>query len=231
MEEILFYIPVGSAATAHAAKLLQRWGFSTTPLPRPGVTHVLLGVPTQGIPVLPEHVTVFGGNLPAMSQKSIDLLEDEIYLAQNAAITAHCALAIAMENLPITPDGCKTLVIGWGRIGKCLAPLLKALGAKVTVAVRKESDLAILTATGYDAVNIGDIDGSRYRLIINTVPAPVFDGDAAAKDAVMIDLASKKGISGEHVLWARGLPGKDAPESSGTLIARTVLRYLGKEQL
>ena len=176
-------------------------------------------------------MTVFGGNLPAMSQKSIDLLEDEIYLAQNAAITAHCALAIAMENLPITPDGCKTLVIGWGRIGKCLAPLLKALGAKVTVAVRKESDLAILTATGYDAVNIGDIDGSRYRLIINTVPAPVFDGDAAVKDAVMIDLASKKGISGEHVLWARGLPGKDAPESSGTLIARTVLRYLGKEQL
>ena len=118
MEEILFYIPEGSAATAHAATLLRRWGFAVTAQPSPRMTHVLLGVPAKGIPVLPEHVTVFGGNLPAMPQKSIDLLQDEAYLAQNAAITAHCALAIAMENLPVTLDGCKTLIIGWGRIGK-----------------------------------------------------------------------------------------------------------------
>ena len=44
------------------------------------------------------------------------------------------------------------------------------------------------------------------------------------------DLASVKGIAGDNVIWARGLPGKDAPEESGTLIAKTVLRYaLGKE--
>jgi dipicolinate synthase subunit A len=136
-----------------------------------------------------------------------------------------------MENLPVTLDGCKTLIIGWGRIGKCLAPLLKALGAKVTVAARKEADRAILEATGYSAVETGCIDAGKYRLIINTVPAPVLDDDAAKKDVLWIDLASKKGIFGENVLWARGLPGKDAPESSGELIARTVLRYLGKEQL
>ena len=231
MEEILFYIPEGSAATAHAATLLRRWGFAVTAQPSPRMTHVLLGVPAKGIPVLPEHVTVFGGNLPAMPQKSIDLLQDEAYLAQNAAITAHCALAIAMENLPVTLDGCKTLIIGWGRIGKCLAPLLKALGAKVTVAARKEADRAISEATGYGAVETGCIDTGKYRLIINTVPAPVLDADVAARDALWIDLASKKGIFGENVLWARGLPGKDTPESSGELIARTVLRYLGKEQL
>ena len=231
MEEILLYIPEGSAATGHAARLLQRWGFSVTQTLDPGVTHVLLGVPTGYIPPLPEHATVFGGNLPQLPQKQVDFLQDEAYLAENAAITAHCALGIAIGQLPVTLDGCETLVIGWGRIGKCLAPLLKGVGAKVTVAARKEADLAILSATGYESVEICNIDVQKYRLIINTVPAPVLDGTAAAAHTVLLDLASKRGISGQKVLWARGLPGKNASESSGALIARTVLRYLGKEQL
>ena len=41
---------------------------------------------------------------------------------------------------------------------------------------------------------------------------------------VLMDLASSPGIDGENVLWARGLPGKIAPESSGELIAKTVMR-------
>lgn len=231
MEEILFYIPDAAGATGYAAAQLRRWGFSVTALPCPKVTHVLLGVPTKGIPLLPEDVTVFGGNLPQLSQKRVDLLRDETYLAENAAITAHCALKTATAHLPVTLEGCEALVIGWGRIGKCLAPLLKALGAKVTVAARKEADLAILAATGYGAVETAHIDAGKYRLIVNTVPTPVLDGSQAAENAVLLDLASTQGISGDKVIWARGLPGKDAPESSGALIARTVLRYLGKEQL
>lgn len=231
MKEILFYIPDDSGAMGFAAARLRQWGFPVTALPRPDATHALLAVPTKQIPPLPEDVTVFGGNLPSLPQTCVDLLRNEAYLAENAAITAHCALKIAMDRLPVTLQGCPALVIGWGRIGKCLAPLLKGLGAKVSVAARKEADLAILSATGFDAVETDRIDAKKYRLIINTVPAPVLDGNAAASDAVLMDLASKKGISGEHVLWARGLPGKEAPESSGALIARTVLRYLGKEQL
>jgi hypothetical protein len=49
-------------------------------------------------------------------------------------------------------------------------------------------------------------------------------------DCLKIDLASQIGIEGDDVLWARGLPGKDAPESAGWLIARTIERLLaGKE--
>jgi len=37
-------------------------------------------------------------------------------------------------------------------------------------------------------------------------------------------------MEADDVIWARGLPGKEAPESSGELIARTVLRLIaGKE--
>ena len=47
-----------------------------------------------------------------------------------------------------------------------------------------------------------------------------------------MDLASVRGISGDRVIWARGLPNQDAPEESGMLIAKTALRFaLGKELL
>ena len=45
-------------------------------------------------------------------------------------------------------------------------------------------------------------------------------------NALKIDLASKPGIGGSDVIWARGLPGKDAPESSGELIAKTIIRLM-----
>ncbi len=233
MKEVLIYIPEPNGAVGFAARQLAAWGFPLTSLPCDAVTHVLLGVPTKSMPLpgsLPEAVTVFGGNMGDAPYRAVDLLKDEAYLAANAAITAHCALKIAMEQLPVTLDQCKVLLIGWGRISKCLAPLLKALGAHVTVASRKTADRAILEATGYEAVDTCDLEASPYRLIINTAPAPVLDGSQAAENAVLLDLASKKGISGDKVIWARGLPGKEAPESSGQLIAKTVLRYLGKEQ-
>jgi len=45
-----------------------------------------------------------------------------------------------------------------------------------------------------------------------------------------IDLASVKGIQDTHVIWARGLPGKDTPGSSGKLIAKTVIRLLDRRE-
>lgn len=234
MKELLFYIPEPTPALSQAAEQLIRWGFSVTTFPCPDVTHVLLSVPVKSIPqaeTFPEGATVFGGNLGSMPYKTVDLLCDEEYLAQNAAITAHCAVMLAMEQLPVTLDGCGTLLIGWGRICKRLAPLLNDLGAEVTVASRCGADRAILKALGYGAVDTAVIDPKKYRLIINTAPAPVLDGEKAADNGVLIDLASKKGISGDRVIWARGLPGKYAPESSGKLIARTILRYLGKEKV
>ena len=84
---------------------------------------------------------------------------------------------------------------------------------------------------GFSAVDSEQIDAGKYRLIINTAPALILEERQCRQDAVLIDLASKKGIVGDGVIWARGLPGKHAPESSGILIAQTLLRYLGKEFL
>ena len=206
-------------------------------------THLLLPVPSlddngaiigggdlhSHLADLPHNITIIGGNLPPLPGYRVwDLLKDPAYIAENAYITAHCAVRLAMDKLPVAMRRCKVLIIGWGRIGKCLAALLKGMEADVTVAARKESDRAILHALGYSIADTKEIDCSPYRVIFNTVPATVLPKSPIG--CLKIDLASTAGITGNDVIHARGLPGKDAPEASGELIARTVLRFLSKEE-
>ncbi len=243
MEDFCFYTAGYSAATECAVRRLKNAGVSFASAPNSQVTHLLLPVPSlqddgsiKGggnfydiLNQLSPGISVFGGNLPdANGCRVYDLLKNPAYVAENAYITAHCAVRIIMERLPIALRGCGILVIGWGRIGKCLAALLKGLDADVTVAARKETDRAILGALGYGTTDTNDIDVSHYRVIINTVPVMVLP--QAPEGCLKIDLASAPGIGGEDVLHARGLPGKDAPEASGELIARTVLNYISKEK-
>ena len=220
--------PMGDGpAVRFAARALQKQGVNVAPALSEQVTHVLLNVPTKeaDLSAVPANVTVIGGNLDHILDtfRKIDLLREEQYLAENAALTGDCALRLLGQHLPVALRDCPILIIGWGRIGKCLASILKALGAQVSVAARKPSDLGMLTALGYGAVEVGNIDPTRYRAILNTAPAPVL---SPGGNAVKIDLASRMGMAGEDVIWARGLPGKMLPESSGELIARGVLRHL-----
>jgi len=205
------------------------------------VTHLLLPVPSftpDGsiigggnlrtlLTLLPKNIVVLGGNLdrPELDDYTvIDLLQNETYLALNAKITAYCALKLAQNQLPVTLDGCRMLVIGWGRIGKCLARLLRQVGANVTVCVRKETDRSILTALGYHVTDFESVEFPCYRAIFNTVPTMKFP--SCPGNALKIDLASRLGMGSEDVIWARGLPGKDAPESSGSLIAQSLIPVL-----
>ena len=233
-------------ALKYTQERMQQHGYGFVSRPDPSVTHLLLDVPSFApdgtlrsggvlediLNILNKEITVIGGNLshPALCKyKTVDLLQDPVYLAANADITAHCAIKLATNNLPITLNGCPVLILGWGRIGKCLARLLRNLGAKVTVAARKETDRAILLALGYDTAAPAALDRelSKYRIIFNTAPTMLLPKEAVSycnANCLKIDLASTRGIAGDDVLWARGLPGKDAPESSGALIAQTILR-------
>ena len=215
-----------SPALSFAVRALEKAGISVgNELSQ--ATHLLLPIPTKDVNFadLPDRVTVIGGNLPTIPEqfRKIDLLKEEQYLAENAHLTADCALRLLGERLGVAFRGCPILVIGWGRIGKCLASMLKALEADVTVAARKPSDLGLLAALGYKAVAVSDIRPEQYRAIINTAPALILAQDG---DYIQIDLASQQGLAGETVIWARGLPGKMLPESSGALIAQAVLRHL-----
>ena len=251
MKEYTFY-PIGDSAAIRAAAVwLAENGYTITNRPGSHVTHVLLPVPSFEKPgvikgglelgallsALPPDVTICGGmlgsNIPEHI-RSVDLLEDPTYIAANAAITAECTLGIILHNLPRTIHGTKILIIGWGRIGKHLAKMLKKLGAQITVAARKEADLALLQSFGYAAAIPSALgsDLQKFHVICSTAPQQVMTQqqlDACAPNCLKIDLASVKGIPGDDVIWARGLPGKCVPESSGELIAQTVLRLCEKE--
>lgn len=248
MENITFYLAGNTRSLHFAGQSLSVRGIPVADTPSPAVTHLLLPVPSfapdgqwkgdgklsQVLDALPADVTVIGGNLkPELLQgrKYLDLLQDDTYLAQNAALTAEGAVRMGAARLNVSLKKCPVLVIGWGRIGKCLAGILKSLGADVTVAARKPADRAMLTALGYrvespDRLNFLLL---RYRLIYNTVPAPILAQAQlrhCRSDAVLMDLASVAGMQGGNVLWARGIPEQTMPESAGALIAAGALRLL-----
>ena len=252
MNNTVFHFSGSTAALRFAAQYLSDRGYTVCEKPSPAVTHLLLPVPSfdpdglikgggdlnDTIRLLPQNVTVIGGNLqacPLSEECAIDLLRDPLYLSENAAITADCAIRIAGNNLPVVFDKCPVLVIGWGRIGKCLSCKLKAIGADVTVAARKETDRATALSLGFHIRDTAKLSFglSHYRAIFNTVPCPVLEPKQTAlcrSDCVKIDLASRQGIFDDSVIWARGLPNRDVPESSGILIAKSVLRLIeGKE--
>lgn len=72
----------------------------------------------------------------------------------------------------------------------------------------------------------------RFRVIFNTVPAPLLSASKTdtLPECLLLDLASVPGLSGSRVVPARGLPGLLAPESAGELIGRTVIRLWKEER-
>ena len=243
MNKCILYCPVLSPALSCCITQLHNFcNFQTTPSAE--VTHLLLPVPSldadgniKGGPALSEilqklskEVTVIGGNLthPVLAgYQTMDLLKDPEYLAANARITAHCALTIAAQHLECTWDDCKVLITGWGRIAKCLALLLKPLGARITVCARNPADLAMAHAFGLHAVTFAQATPAAYEVLFNTVPHLVFSN--CPETTLNVDLASNPGLAGGKILTARGLPGKYAPVSSGKLIAQTIQNILCKE--
>lgn len=252
MDKILLY-PVGSTDSCHyASTLLEQGGFSLADHPSPEITHLLLDIPsfdTEGrlrdgadlkelLRMLPKKVILIGGNLYQKylsNYRTIDLLQDPYYLAKNASITAECALRAAAPYLNTTFHDTPALILGWGRIGKCLSKTLSSLGCPVTVAARKETDRAMLETLGYTAVDFSQIQKTlrHCRILFNTVPDLPLHSDILDlwKNGIAIDLASYPGMKGRTVIPARGLPGKYAPESAGKLIAETILKLYKEEAL
>lgn len=247
MDEPVFLTAGNTPALTYAKKAIQDMGYKIISTSDTSVTHLLLPVPSFApdgtvngggnlkdiLMTLPADVTVLGGNLDReelSGYRKADFLKDAMYVAENAAITAYCAIGTALEHLPVILKDCPVLVIGWGRIGKCLADLLKRMGAKVSVFARKESDKAMLCALGYGSEDLIQAP-TGYRVIFNTAPAMMLPEGSIDESSLKIDLASLSGIAGEDVIWARGLPNKKTPESSGELIARTAIRLVREKEL
>lgn len=169
----------------------------------------------------------------------VDYFAREELAVANAVPTSEGAIQIALEELPITLHGARVLVIGAGRLGKVLVQQLRGLGASVSLAARKFSDLAWAQVWGCGVERSDQLPGwlCGYDLVVNTVPALLLDRQALGEvkpGCLVIDLASKPGgvdfaaaaELGVKVIWALSLPGKTAPVTAGLAIRAAIYNIL-----
>lgn len=199
-----------------------------------------------------EEAIVVGGMIPEsareyaseLSVETIDYYKSEELQRKNALPSAEGAIMIAMENTDTVLDGSSVLVSGYGRIGKLLAKKLKKLGARVTVAARRDEVLCEIAMSGYKAVRTSNTEEMRLavresEIIINTVPEIIFAGnvlEGGKEKPLYIEIASFPGgidllrarELGYKIISAPSLPGKYAPQSAGKYIFETIRDILIK---
>ncbi len=175
--------------------------------------------------------------------ETFDYYRREEFAVRNAALTAEAAAALTMEMLSESLSAVPVLVLGYGRIGRLLSAILKALDAKVTVAARRYSDLAWIRSEGMQPLEFRLVDEKiqNFKVFFNTVPAPVLTKEKLEhmnKDSLIIDLASEPcGTDfaaakelGITAIKALGLPGKFAPKTAGEIVKETVLNILEERE-
>ena len=168
-----------------------------------------------------------------------DYFAREELAVANAVPTAEGAIQIALEEMPVTLHGSRALVIGYGRLGRALAPRLAGLGAKVSVAAQKYADLVWADGFGFGTEHTGELKCWRcgYDLVVNTAPALVLGKEELEElkpECVVIDLASLPGgvdfaaakALGVKAVQALSLPGKVAPATAAAYLRRTICHIL-----
>lgn len=170
-----------------------------------------------------------------------DYFSREELAVLNAVPTAEGAIQLAMEELPITLAGSRCLITGYGRCGRVLSRLLRALDARVTVAARRCSDRAWAESLGCKAIELTALGGKeQYDIIFNTVPHRVFTQEILEtldSGTLLIDLASRPGGVDFNAaaqlrlktVWALSLPGRVAPKTAGEIIKQTVMNMIKEE--
>ena len=194
--------------------------------------------------LLTENTVIFAGKVSEKLKSAFPdheiadyMLSEELNI-KNAVPSAEGAVQLALEELPVTLNGLKVLVVGMGRIGTALVRILQGFGADISAAVHNPRGAAKARLYGVKAVPTKRLNGD-YDLVFNTAPRLVFDRNTLKKfgnRTLFIDLASKPGgidfeaalSLGLKVIWALGLPGKTAPVTSGEIIAEAVSSMLAE---
>ena len=162
-----------------------------------------------------------------------DALGDEVFLNENALLTAFGTVGIILTSSKKSPSELKVGIIGYGRIGRQLLRILLFLGASVRVYTRKNSTRLDLSRLGIDAAltDEGDYGGLDY--LINTAPDRVLcesEAASAVASGEVIDLASGENFpEGIPITKLGGIPGLMYPISAGRIYAEAALRYQGGE--
>lgn len=175
--------------------------------------------------------------------KYYDIMSYEKIAIYNAIPTVEGAIKVAIENTEYTLNGSNILILGFGRIGKILAKYLSSFGANIFCEARKEEDIALIKAMGYNSINLDELDKylSNMQVIFNTIPYKVLDKQKLEKislDSLIIDLASSPGgVDFEvakslnlKVLVELGIPAKIAPKSAAMYFKQAIDKIIENER-
>lgn len=167
---------------------------------------------------------------------------DEVAIL-NSIPTAEGAIQRAMQELPYTLHGTRTLLLGFGRCGMTLARMLQGIGAKVRVVARDRGQLARAFEMGLETSDLDELEeeAADAGAVFNTIPALVLTRrvlERLPKEAVVVDIASAPGGTdfaacaelGIKAFLELGIPGKVAPRTAGEVLAKTMPRLI-KEAL
>ena len=190
---------------------------------------------------------LISGNIPAKIKDELDLkgvryydlMNVESFVYKNALATCEGAIYKALENSKKTLSNSNILVLGFGRIGKILSNMLKAFNSNIYVEARKQSNLALIEAFGYRAVDLNYLSDylNKFDFIFNTVPSKILDSEKLNKlnkDVTIIDLASLPGgVDYEkarelllNVDLCLSLPSKVTPISAAKYIVEEVDKFI-----
>lgn len=237
-----------SAKTLNTAILKSDAIILPLPVSRDGIS---LNAPLSDEKILLEDILklkpklIFGGIISedfekALKQEKIefyDYYKSEALTVKNAVLTAEAAIAIAIKETKTSLFGSKSLVIGYGRIGKILSRYLKALGSTVTATSRSRDCLAVIESDGFKSLSTNRCreNAADYDYIFNTVPFPIMDDvffNNCNKDTFIEDLATDSGTDfdaakqkGINAMLCSSLPGRFSPKKAGAFITEEILNY------
>ncbi len=193
-----------------------------------------------------EHI-VFGGGFSAeaseiLNRRNIiyaDINANEDFLIYNAYLTAQGAVNLLLSSTKKLITGRKILITGFGRISVALAPVLRSMGAEVTICARNVCQLTQAACIGFDTLMLKDISKKvhLFDYIFNTVPENIFTfSDIASIDsgATYFELASKPYGAPATVfdeldksyVDGSNLPGRYLSESAGERIAEFIRKMV-----
>lgn len=174
----------------------------------------------------------------------IDLEEDEIYLSENARLTAVGTVGRLLTSEGRAPCRLSVGIIGYGRIGAFLLRYLMFLGAEVRVFTSRRSALLELLRAGVDARDTSwleqlDGDGKAenplrgLNVLINTAPAKILRSSSAGllEGVRVIELASGNNLPKEiDCERFASVPCVMYPESAGYVMCSAIIRRTEKTE-
>ena len=155
-------------------------------------------------------------------------LREELFIWENARITAEAFILAYYSKLGLTIAGKRFSVAGYGRVGKMVADALASLGGDVTVVARSVAQQSEAKLRGFNIAPLSADMKIEDCYLVNTIPTRWFAAQQGLPRFIF-DLASApgclmQGLTLEYYRLLPGLPGKYFPVDAAISLADALER-------